>query len=449
MYRIFKFIFKIALRVYFREYKVINKEVIPGKGPLIVVANHPSTFMDPIIAASLIKQQACFIAKGTLFKGKFKNWWMRNMAFSIPVHRKQDNPELAHLNKDMFEHCFTHLESNGTLILFPEGTSIKERKLRTIKTGAARIALGAEARNDFKLGVKILCIGINYTDPQIFRSDAWINIEDPIEVLDFAKAYQENNREAVVQLTEAIKSTLEKNLIILENEEEDQFVRNVETLYKNEIVNQFDLDPKWHAFPLTKGIEQAIKHFDGLDTNWTSEVRQTVNQYFKQLGSYRLEDRFLMAGNKAKPSLVRQLLYTVLLVLGLPFYLYGLLANYLPYMIPGQVARLMTPFAAFRGPIKMTVGIFSFGLFYGLLVYLFILYVGLGQGIYLFLFMLSLPISGYFAMSYYRRIQHVKSLWAWLTTFYKHPLKISGLIEQRKLILKELDFAKDHYLNAE
>jgi len=129
MYRVIKFIFKIALRIYFRAFKVINREVIPAKGPLIVVANHPSTFMDPIIAASLLKQKVNFIAKGTLFKGKFKNWWMRNMAYSIPVHRKQDNPGNAAMNTDMFEFCFKHLESNGTLILFPEGTSIKERKL--------------------------------------------------------------------------------------------------------------------------------------------------------------------------------------------------------------------------------------------------------------------------------------------------------------------------------
>ncbi len=449
MYNIFRFIYKIALQVYFRQYKVINKEVIPHKGPLIVVANHPSTFTDPIIAASLLKQQVCFIAKGTLFKGKFKNWWMRNMAFSIPVHRKQDNPALAHLNKDMFEHCFQHLESKGTLILFPEGTSIRERKLREIKTGAARIALGAEARNDFKLGTKLLCIGINYTDPQLFRSDAWINIEDPIELKDYKEAYLENDRDAVKQLTEKIKTTLEKNLILIENEDEDQFIRNVETLYKNELVSQFNLDPKWHGFPLTKGIEQAVKHFDGLDEKWAGGVKLTVNQYFNQLSSFQLEDRFLtQEGSKKKPSLTRHFLYAGMLLLGLPFFLYGLLTNYLPYLIPGKVAKLMTPFDAFRGPIKMTVGIFSFGLFYSMLILLFMQYWGIKSVTALLFFALSLPLSGYFAMSYYRRIQNFKSLWAWLTTFYKHPLEVSSLIQQRKTILEELAFAKDHYLGA-
>jgi len=452
MYQIFKFIFKVALRVYFREYKVINKEIIPDKGPLIIVANHPSTFMDPIIVASLLKQQVCFIAKGTLFKGKFKNWWMRNMAFSIPVHRRQDDPALSSKNKDMFEHCFSHLETKGTLILFPEGTSIKERKLREIKTGAARIALGAEARNEFKLGVKILCIGINYTDPQLFRSDVWINVEDVIEVKDYALAYLKNDRDAVIQLTEDIKSTLEKNLILIDNEEEDQFIRNVETLYKNELVSQFNLDPKWHGFPITKGIEQAVKHFDGLDNNWTSDIRKRVNQYFNQLKTFQLKDRFLTPGGKKQsPSLSMQILQALLLLLGLPFYLYGLIVNYLPYLVPGRVAKVMTPFAAFRGPIKMTVGIFSFGLFYGLLLYLFIRYFAGSpdQELYALLFALSLPISGYFAMSYYKRIQNFKLLRTWMITFYKHPLKVSGLIEQRKSILRELDFAKDHYLNAD
>jgi len=39
------------------------------------------------------------------------------------------------------------------MLVFPEGTSITEKRLREIKTGVARVALGAESQNEFKLGI--------------------------------------------------------------------------------------------------------------------------------------------------------------------------------------------------------------------------------------------------------------------------------------------------------
>ena len=83
LYFLLKIIFKIALRVFFRRITVRNQHLIPDSGPLLIAANHPNTFMDPIAIAAFVKQEVFFIAKGTVLirlqkNGCCKKWtWFR------------------------------------------------------------------------------------------------------------------------------------------------------------------------------------------------------------------------------------------------------------------------------------------------------------------------------------------------------------------------------------
>ncbi len=445
LYAFLKLIFRITLRVFFRQYKVVNRHLIPKKGPLIVVSNHPSTFMDPIIAASLLKQEVYFIAKGTLFNTRFKNWAMSNIMNAIPVYRQQDNPSKLKQNDAIFERCFEFLEQKGTLIIFPEGTSINERRLREIKTGTARIALGAEARNDFDLGVSILTIGVNYSDASTFRSDVWVNIDEPIEVKEFKEAYHQDAFKAVRALTEVIRQRLEKNLIITEDDTEDEFVQQIEAIYKNQLIADLDLDPKEHAFTLTRGIVDAVKHFEEMDVTRVETLKGKVSSYMTQLGELDLEDSFLAQDKKRKRNIFRDSVWMlVTLILGFPLYLYGLINNYIPYILPSKIAALLTKDEEYVGPIKMTSGIFTFSLFYALQTYLFHQYLSPNEW-WTLAYALSLPISGFFAMGYWQHSGKFLKHWRLISLFYQKTAEIGSLLQQRTAIIEILEEAKVEY----
>ncbi len=449
VYNFLRLIFKLALKVFFKEKRVINKEAVPTDGPLIVIANHPSTFMDPIILASLLKQKVHFIAKGTLFNTKFKNWLMRKVMFAIPVYRKQDNPADSAKNDAIFDQCFQFMEEKGTLIIFPEGTSINERKLRELKTGTARIALGAEARNNFKLGLKILPVGINYSDAPSFRSDVWINVEEPISLVEYQANYIADPRRAVKKLTDDMRKSLEKNLIIADDKQEDLFIKNIETMYKNELISQLELDPKLHSFKLLKGIEQAVNHFEQTEASWFANLQKQVTEYFNNLTQYQLDDRFLARDKKEKRSIFTDSLMSVFfLLLGLPFYIYAYLTNYIPYILPSKIARKLNKFDSAQAPLKMLSGIFTFSLYYGLLTGLFHHFIARGDWWWTLLFMASLPLAGFFAMYYYQRTRNLKSHLRLLGQFYKKPAEIGTLLQQRQEIIKNLDWAKDQFFTA-
>ncbi len=449
LFNFLKLILKLALQIFFKEYKVISKTEIPTEGPLIVVGNHPNSFMDPIILSTLLEQDNRFIAKGTLFNSVFKDWFMRNITKSIPVYRKQDNPSKTQSNDAIFEQCFLFMEEKGTLIIFPEGTSINERKLQDIKTGAARIALGAEARNDFQLGIKILSVGINYSDVTAFRADVFINVEELIDVQQYKHEYEKDDRNAVKLLTQKIQDNLEKNLIITSDQQEDQFIREVEAIYKNELVADLNLDPKLHSFTLTKGIEEAVNHFEDLDKTWLENLKEKVAAYSLRLRNHNLEDRFFARNKKEDKSIFTDSILRVLFVIiGFPFYVYGLITNYIPYRLPHLIAHAMTNDEEYLGPIKMTSGILTFSSFYILLIYLFQRFVVDGNWLWTNLFALSLPLAGFFTMLYYERLQNFKSHRRLISLFYKEPALVGELLHERKLIIKELDWGKEQFLKT-
>ena len=415
---------------------------------MIVVSNHPSTFMDPIIAASLLKPQVHFIAKGTLFNTALKRWILRNLMNAIPVYRKQDDPSKSHQNDAIFERCFEFLGDKGTLIIFPEGTSINERRLRKIKTGTARIALGAESRNNFELGVSIVTVGINYSDASTFRSDVWVNVDEPIQVNDFKEAYEKGEFEAVRALTEVIRQRLEKNLIITDDEEEDEFVQQIEAIYKNQLIADLDLDPKQHAFTLTKGIVDAVNHFEAMDNARVEALQESVADYSQKLETLDLEDCFLARDKQRRRNIFWDSVgMLVMLIAGFPVFLYGLINSYIPYILPSKIATLLTKDEEYVGPIKMTSGIFTFTIFYALQTYLFHHFLAPNEW-WTLAYVISLPISGFLAMSYWQHSGKLLKHWRLISLFYQKPAEIGTLLQQRAEIIEDFEKAKEEYLAA-
>lgn len=244
---------RMTVNVFFRSITIRNRELIPAKGPLMLLANHPSTFMDPIVIATMLNRKVFFLAKGELFKSGFAKWLLPKFNM-IPVYRKQDDPNQMSKNQDTFKKCFEHLENDGVILMFPEGISITERKLRPIKTGAARIVLGAEARNDFQLGVHVVTVGLNYDNPHKFNRDLFINIDTPIKAIDYKTQYAADDFKAAENLTEEIRTKLEKLVIAIEDEKADTLVKDIETLYMYKLSKELSIskDDKLSGFNLTK-----------------------------------------------------------------------------------------------------------------------------------------------------------------------------------------------------
>ena len=161
VYNIIKIIAITGLNNFFRKISTQNNSIIPKKGPVIFVSNHPNLIIDAWLVGMTCNRRLYFLAKSTIFRGKTLSWILSKLGL-IPVYRKQDGNGDTTKNKDTFIKAYGILEKKGSFLIFPEGISVAERKLNKIKTGAARIGFGAMVNNEWNLDVTIVPVGLSY-----------------------------------------------------------------------------------------------------------------------------------------------------------------------------------------------------------------------------------------------------------------------------------------------
>jgi glycerol-3-phosphate O-acyltransferase/dihydroxyacetone phosphate acyltransferase len=452
-YTVMKPLVQVALRVFFRRLEIRYRDRLQTPGPLLMVSNHPNTLMDPLVTAANRRQPISFLAKSTFFKNPISRAILTS-GNSIPIYRRQDaetgaeatTPEqLAAQNEATFGKCYDYLGKGGTVMLFPEGTSISERRLRPLKTGAARIALGAEARHDFKLGLRVLPLGINYFDPQQFRSDVLLNVAPPIRVADYAEAYRQDPTAAADQLTEDIRRHLEKRLVITRDAAEDELVQQLERTFTGHLIDD-DPSTLYDNFQLSRTLLQAVAYFEKQAPDQLAEVREQLASYLTELKRLGLDDEALERTRPADLRASRALVAGLHLALGLPVHLYGVLNNYLPYKLPSVVARRATTEVEFVAPIMLIVGMLTFSLGYTLQIGL--VHHFTQDWRWTTLYALSLPTTGFYALYYWNklagRLRQVRAL----RLFRQQRPLMEGLLRQRATILRLLSEAREAYLTA-
>jgi 1-acyl-sn-glycerol-3-phosphate acyltransferase len=441
LYAILRFLFKITGRVFFSNITIRNKELIPKSGPLIVVANHPSAFMDPIVIATIFERNLYFLGKGILFKSKLGKWILPKFN-TIPIYRRADDPSEMNKNEDTFRTCYQYLEKGAAILIFPEGITKTERKLGELKTGAARIALGAEAKNNFKLNVQIITVGLNYANPHKFNRGLFINIAQPISISTFQNEYETDNVNSVLKVTEMIKVQLEQNIIAIGDQKIDELSRDIEYLYKYKLVRDWG-DDQHSGFLLTKNIIAAVTYFINTEPLRAEKMAIRIKQYLRNVAATGLKDEHLILEDKKKMSLGKIIFSLIGIIVGLPFFIYGFINNILPFIIPGWIAAKVASRKEFIGSIGMAMGLLTFIIFYTLQI---ILVGKFFDHFWITLFYaLSLPVSGLYAFGYFHTIKKIKARWLLLYIFNKKSVFIANLIAERENIIAEFDIARAEF----
>jgi hypothetical protein len=115
----------------------------------------------------------------------------------------------------MFAECHRVLRHGGVIAIFPEGRASDSPHLLPVKTGAARIALGARASGVG--GITILPVGLIYEDKASARSRAYVRLGAPIDLDAAIRAVAPDgarlddlDHDAVEVLTEEIAARLSR-----------------------------------------------------------------------------------------------------------------------------------------------------------------------------------------------------------------------------------------------
>ncbi len=226
-------ILRFALRVYFRRIEVIGLEHVPRKSPVIFVLNHPNALVDPVFLFCLAPRRVSFLAKAPLFRMPVLGYFIRALD-SLPIYRRKDEGEDISRNEETFVAARKLLAGGGTIGICPEGVSHSERRLLPIKTGAARIALGAVSTGEVT-DLKIVPAGLYYTSKTQFRSGVLLYFGQPIDVPPVSLDEEESiPRAAVRELSDRIEVALRDVILNAEQEEALQTISRAERIFSAE-----------------------------------------------------------------------------------------------------------------------------------------------------------------------------------------------------------------------
>ena len=214
-----------AVRVYYRASR--SGEAVPRSGPVLLVGNHPNSLLDPAFLAWVARRPVRFLAKATLFTDPLVGWIIRASG-SIPVYRKQDDPALMDRNEDTFRAVHAARAGGSAVALFPEGTSHSDPTLAPLKTGAARIALGAAGQ--IGGAFPIIPVGLVFRAKDRFRSQAHAVVGTALAWDDLA-ARGVDDREAVHELTARIDRAMRGVTLNLARWEDEPVVRTAEAVW--------------------------------------------------------------------------------------------------------------------------------------------------------------------------------------------------------------------------
>lgn len=434
LYRLLKILVQITLRAYFRRFRLDGAENAKVSGPVIYVANHPSAFMDPLVVASSIRQPLHFIAAAEYFGKGAIAWIYRNWFHMIPVYRPGTLPGKAHKNDDMFRKCYEHLAKGGSMLIFPEGNSITEKRLRELKTGVARIAFGAEEEYHFNLGVKIIPFGLNYSNPHRFRSDLYASIGEPIHSNTYRERYRKDPRGTVLALTEDIEVAMKKQLVHIDSEQLDSVVDKVQAVYKRDLKNEFNISYRDQdkEFKMDKDIVQAIEHFEKEDPEGVRQMEVRLDDYLGRLREANLSDRAvkgLQTGNRLGDILV--------MIFGFPLFLIGAIHNVIPYFLATSIVKNMKLDTNFRGSIALAMGMGIFLIWYlGISITASFILHSWWVGPLYFLLMY---VSGLHALRYMILIAHDRQRRNLNKRFRENKELVAELIVTRKGIIDDLE----------
>lgn len=336
------------------------------QGPLLVVANHPNSLMDPLVLFRVLDRDPRPLAKAPLFDQRLLGLILRGMG-GLPVYRKQDLPDQMHKNRGTFDAAVAALQAGQAIQIYPEGLSHSQPNLAPLRTGAARIALQAESQVDWTLGLKILPVGLTYRRKALFGGSVVATVGIPIDLADWRATHDADEREAVRSLTGRIREGLEAVTLMAESNEERELIEVAERVYAREVGLA-----SWRERETLAERLPRLRYFARAATWLRNEDPEKYRSLASKVRAYERATALLGAGDAEVPPVYEfgsTLRYVLreggILLLGLPVAVVGLTV-WLPVFLVGRLVlnRIHLTYettATYKLSVHATVAVFTFG----------------------------------------------------------------------------------------
>ena len=382
-YAVLKRYVQLAFWLSHRKVTVLGKKNIPYDKPIIFAPNHQNALMDPMSVLCTNKTQPVWLARADIFHSKFINAILHFFKI-LPVYRIRDGIENLGKNEEIFDKAIQVLENKKAIALFPEAAHSGKRQMVSHKKAVPRIAFLTEEKNNFKLDLKIVPVGIFYSHYWHFNRHVLINYGKPISLSDYKECYFENKHQATMNLKKKIFSSIEKLSIEIKNKES---YANYEIL-RELLGRSFEIKNKWHTnktanrFFSDKKLIELLEQQEKENPQKFEALHRKLNEYRNLLKENGISNSDVSLGNS---SFSMKLLESLLGIILFPFLIAGFLLFLIPFLIPRWYIQKKVTDKAFISTFQFVSGLITHFLFF---VSLFIFLLSVTENLMIAIFFL-------------------------------------------------------------
>ena len=336
LYCFARILMRTGLRFFYRHIYVTGMEHIPSQGPVIIIANHPSSLMDAALLGVLLRRPLWYFTRGDVFINppvrKLLSW-----LHMIPVHQHEKGRASINANDGSFLDARSILGNNGIIVFFPESVSHTEHRLWPFRKGVFRLAFQTMADHDFLLRLPIVPIGITYDHPTAGRQCVQVHAGRPLQMGDYIRLYQSNPSAALLRIVKDAQDRVANKVLHINDAGRCAVTEQCLTVYRNDHPQQVRA---WKIASRERlEEEQAIcGYINQVGGEELATIQEKNTAYFDALKKYGLEDKTI-AGLVVRVFTNQSGGWKGLLLwAGFPLYLAGLILNGLPVWIARRTA---------------------------------------------------------------------------------------------------------------
>jgi glycerol-3-phosphate O-acyltransferase / dihydroxyacetone phosphate acyltransferase len=432
-YRFVRGFIRLLLRLFYRRVDVVGAEHIPVSGPLIVAANHHNSLVDPMLILATFPRTMTALAKAPLFRHPLIGPFLRAVG-ALPVHRRGEGGDDPRRNEAMFATAITHVRAGGAILIFPEGRTQPVPTLLPLRTGTARLLLGADPHRG-RYGVALLPVGLVFDTPGTFReASAVIAVGPPVPVDDCLAAYVSDPEATVRRLTERLAWAIRAQLVEAEDQQTLELAGALERAWREERGGaRADVEA---SLVWRRDVMRAARTLAARAPDRVAEFRRRLERYRARLDDSGLSDADLGRPYTARLVVRWAAVNATKLALTLPLAIWGIASHMLPYALTRIAVLAMRRTEEEEATDKMAAGLVLYPLCWVAEAWVLARWAGAGV---LALFVVLLAPSGVTALAWRERLGRCARRVRAFARFVVDRRLHADLIAERRALVDEAE----------
>jgi 1-acyl-sn-glycerol-3-phosphate acyltransferase len=382
--------------VFYRKVIVLDRENINHNDHIIFAPNHQNALMDALAVLFTQKGQNVFLARADIFKRKTLASILYFLKI-LPVYRIRDGFSNLKSNDEIFIKTIDVLKNKNGLVILPEGDHAGFRRLRQLKKGICRVAFQSDEATDFSLKIKIIPVGLEYSNYSRFRQVLTVAYGKPIEVSDYFDSYKLNPERALNELRSRLSDEMKSIMVHIESEEDYEAIDEL----RNMINGKYSDDIKVTKLFRDRILVKKMNQLKTTDENLYRKICTLSLSIKKKAKDFNTDYRLL---EKRKHPLGWLLAGIIGLIITFPLFIYGNIFNLTFLEIPNlQIRKIKDP--QFHSSIRYAISLILAFVFLPLyLILSLFIFSSWWLGLLIFL---TIPVSGLFAWNYYLQLKRI------------------------------------------